>query len=110
MILNQANFDGAVLHLLSKISIVCVLTMESNLLVKLPFTLEIFTTMARRTSKSAEFIVRYSETKSLCKSVPTVSPPRTQCGLYREKTKQARREGPEIENYSAVLEGIMQQF
>jgi hypothetical protein len=65
MILNQANFDGAVLHLLSKISTVYVLTMESNLLAKLPLTLEIFTTMARRTSKCAELIVHYSETKSL---------------------------------------------
>ncbi|KAJ8596212.1 hypothetical protein M405DRAFT_782001 [Rhizopogon salebrosus TDB-379] len=94
MILNQANLDGAALDLLSKISAVYVLTMESDSLARLPFILEIFTTMARHTLKCAEFVVHYSETKS----------------FWKRNKHASKGADAGIDSYSTVLEGLVQQF
>jgi hypothetical protein len=70
MILDQANVDGAISHLLSNISTVYDFMTQRDSLAKMSSMLEIYTTIAQHTLKCAEFIAHYSGKKGFCESVP----------------------------------------
>ncbi|OAX35139.1 WD40 repeat-like protein [Rhizopogon vinicolor AM-OR11-026] len=92
MILSQANIDGAVSHLLSKVSTVYVLMIARDSLVEIPFMLESCTKIARYTLDCAELIVRYSRKASFWKR------------LHKHAYEAS------IKSYGEVLDDVMQQF
>ncbi|KAG2036511.1 hypothetical protein BDR03DRAFT_451693 [Suillus americanus] len=90
MILDQADRDVAVSGLLSKISEVYTFITEKEELAKIESMLAIYRKIAQQTLECADFISHYSETKSACKLIPPLRPPRlTVACSYRDKTWQA---------------------
>lgn len=66
IIINQADRDTAVYHLLEKISEVYALMNEEEELKNISSMLPIYLKIAQQTQECADFIVRYSETKTFC--------------------------------------------
>jgi hypothetical protein len=70
MLLDQANSDGAVRGLLTKVSDVYAFIMEEEELAKIESKLAIYGKIAKQTLECADFITHYPETKSACESNP----------------------------------------
>ncbi|KIK33501.1 hypothetical protein CY34DRAFT_701190, partial [Suillus luteus UH-Slu-Lm8-n1] len=95
MLLDQANIDGAVRGILTKVSDVYAFIMEEEELAKIESKLAIYGKIAKQTLECADFIVHYSETKS----------------AWRRLGKRICDETcTTIQSYSNVLDTLMQQF
>ena len=68
MILSQAERDDAIRALLERLSEVYTFMNEDKRLAEIPFMQTLYGKIARQTLECADFIVHYSETKSLCES------------------------------------------
>ncbi|KAG1725688.1 uncharacterized protein EDB91DRAFT_1167458 [Suillus paluster] len=95
IILDQADRDAAVSHLLSKISEVYTFIAEDEALAKIQSMLAIYGKIARQTLECADFITHYSETKSAWKRL----------GKHIASETDAT-----IKSYNEALDGLMQQF
>ncbi|KIK31792.1 hypothetical protein CY34DRAFT_814518 [Suillus luteus UH-Slu-Lm8-n1] len=95
MLSDQANSDGAVRGLLTKVSDVYAFIMEEEELAKIQFKLAIYGKIAKLTLVCADFIVHFSETKSAW----------TRLGKH-----VCDEPGNTIQSYSNVLDTLMQQF
>jgi hypothetical protein len=91
MILNQATLDNDVRGLLERVSEIYTFMNEDRRLVEVPSMQALYGKVARQTLECADFIAHYSETKSVCKSIPL----RHRLTLifvslrHRDKTRQA---------------------
>jgi len=68
MILNQAERDDAVRALLERLSEVYTFMNEDKRLAEIPSMQALYGKISRQTLECADFIVHYSETKSVCES------------------------------------------
>ena len=68
MILSQAERDDAVRALLERLSEVYTFMNEDKRLSEIPSMQTLYGKIARQTLECADFIVHYSETKSVCES------------------------------------------
>jgi len=69
MILDQADRDNAVSDLLTKVSKVYSFVTEEEELAKIESMIVVYGKIAQQTLECADFIVHYSETKSVCESI-----------------------------------------
>lgn len=95
MLLDQANSDGAVHGLLTKVSDVYAFIMEEDELAKIESMVAIYGKIAKQTLECADFIVHYSETKNAW----------TRLGKH-----VCNETGTTIQSYINVLDTLMQQF
>ncbi|OJA14567.1 hypothetical protein AZE42_06365 [Rhizopogon vesiculosus] len=95
MILNQANLNGVISNLLSKVSNTFILIIERDSLAKMSSMLAVYTTIAQHLLECAEFIVRCSLKKNLWQRL----------GKHARKGADA-----EIDSYLDLLEGLMRRF
>jgi hypothetical protein len=113
MLLDQANIDGAVRGLLTKVSDVYAFIMEEEELAKVESNLAIYGKIAKQTLECADFIVHYSETKSACESIPLLRLLTLNlylCTGIRLGKHSCDGTGTTIQSYSNVLDTLMQQF
>jgi len=90
MILDQADRDVAVSDLLKKVSDVYAFISEDEALAEIPSMQALPGKIARQTLECADFIVHYSETKSVCESISLGCRLRLDVVyLHRDKTWEA---------------------